>query len=77
MLDALITTRSTHPPLNGLPRVDRFYFAGNLRNAFIAQGSGRSVRRDRYFGMLPERMVLRQRLYPEHIQSGASQVTFL
>ena len=75
--DSLIAALSAHSTLNGLTRIDSFNLAGNLSNAFIAQGSGRCVRRDGNLGMLPKSMVLRQRLDPEHIQSGAGHVTFL
>ncbi len=59
---------------NSRTAVQRLNFAGDLRNALGPQGPCRRMRRQRDFGVLPERVFRRQGFLPENIQRRTGQV---
>jgi len=70
-----IPTPHIHLPRHRLTALQRRQLTGNLRNACLAQGPRRGVRRDRDLGVPPKRVRWRQGLDAKHIQRGTGQVT--
>src|SRR3990167_1593637 len=59
---------------NGIAALQREDLAGDLGDAFIAQGACRGVGRDGDFRVFPESVPGGQRLGAEHVQRGPSHV---